>query len=151
MQIEELTTPDLIFPDLPGSDTPTVLRALADRAEQHGVVGNADLLYQRLFEREELGSTGIGEGVAIPHCKIAGLDGVKMAVAITTNDVDFGATDDRPVRLFVLIVSPDDNPADHLQALAAVSKWLKTDNHVQQILGLQNPAQIYELLRAERV
>ena len=56
MQIEELTEPGLIFPDLPGSDTPTVLRALADRVQQRGVVGDADMLYQRLFEREELGT-----------------------------------------------------------------------------------------------
>ena len=137
MQIEELTEPGLIFPDLPCSDTPTLLRALADLVQQRGVVGDADMLYQRLFEREELGSTGIGDGVAIPHCKIDGLDGVKMAVGISAKEVDFGATDDRPVRLFVLIVSPEDHPADHLHALAAVSKWLKTDNHVQRILGLQ--------------
>ncbi len=149
MHLGELTRPDLIFPDLAGSDTPTILRALADRIAARGLVKDADDLYRRLFEREELCSTAIGDGVAIPHCKVDDVDRVALAIGVTRRDVDFGAVDGQPVRLFFLIVSPSDTPAAHLQALAAVSKWLKADNHAARITGLEDAPAIYDLLQAE--
>jgi len=149
MHLGELTRPDLIFPDLAGSDTPTILRALADRLAAHGLVEDPDDLYRRLFEREELCSTAIGGGVAIPHCKVDNLDRVALAVGISGREIDFGADDKQPVHLFFLIVSPADDPAAHLKALAAVSKWLKADNHSARITGLQDAAAIYDLLQTE--
>ena len=149
MHLGELTRPDLIFPDLAGSDTPTILRSLADRLATHGLVEDADKLYRRLFEREELCSTAIGGGVAIPHCKVDNLDRVALAIGISDRDVEFGAVDKQPVRLFFLIVSPADDPAAHLKALATVSKWLKAGNHTARITGLQDASAIYDLLQAE--
>ena len=149
MRLAELTRPDLIFPDLPGSDVPTILRALADRVAERGLVPDVDDLYDRLFEREQLGSTGIGEGVAIPHCKIDGLDGVALAIGIAQRGVDFDAADGQAVRLFFLIVSPPEDPATHLKVLAAVSRWLKADDHVERIVSLRDRQAIYEHLQAE--
>lgn len=151
MQLGELTRPDLIYPDLPGSDAPTILRALADRMAASGLVSDVDALYDRLFEREQLGSTGIGSGVAIPHCKIEGIPAVVMAVGVSERDVDFGAADGEPVRLFFLILSPPDDPATHLKALAAVSRWLKADDHVQRIVDLPDRQSIYQFLRNEAI
>lgn len=154
MDLASLTRPELIYPRLPGSDAPTVLRALADRlaTELPGFVDpkveiEADEIYRRLLEREELGSTGIGAGVAVPHCKLKGLNDPVLAVGVVEDPVDFGAVDGQAVRLFLFLLSPEGAPARHLQALAAVSKWVKTNGHVADLLEKSRPEAVYELLR----
>lgn len=147
MSLDELTRVDLIFPEVPGLDSHTVLRALADRIAAKGLVDDPDTLYRGLCEREELGSTGVGSGVAIPHCKMEDLDEVVLAVGITRRAIDFGAVDGKPVRLFFVVVSPADRPASHLQTLAAISRWVKAGHHIEQIAHSSDPAEILDLLR----
>ena len=148
MGLASLTRPDLIFTDLPAADRSQVLRALADRLVQSGVGRRADELFRDLWEREQLGSTGIGGGVAIPHCKVQGLAKPVVALGLVPAGVDLGAADGEPVRLLFLVVSPSESPAAHLQALAAVSRWIKSGRHTG-ILGLRDPQAIYDLLEQE--
>lgn len=142
-----MTRPELIFPQIPGSDAPTLLRAFADRLAGEIPGTRADALYRRLLEREQLGSTGIGSGVAIPHCKLEGLARPVLAVGVTRQGIDFGAVDGEPVRLFFVLVSPQEAPAEHLQVLAGISKWVKADRHVDRILKSSDPETVYDLLR----
>ncbi len=146
MHLKTLTHPGLVFSDLACFDRPTLLRALADRLVHAGHFSDTDELYNRLWEREQLGSTGIGAGVAVPHCKMSGTSQVVVAVALLRKGVEFGAVDDKPVRLVFLVVSPEDQPAAHLHCLAAISKWIKADNHVERILEADDPSSIYGLL-----
>jgi fructose-specific phosphotransferase system IIA component len=147
--LDSLIGPELIFPELHGSDRPTVLRDFAERIAELGLVRDADSLYQKLWEREQLGSTGIGSGVAIPHCKMKGLDRAVLAVGLLRKGVDFGAVDDEPVKVLFLLVSPNDSPAEHLQALAAISRWVKADRHVDRVLKAPDRQAIYELFQHE--
>ena len=146
MRLSSLTRPDLIFVDLPGADGPTVLRAFAERVVERGIVADADQLYRRLLEREKLGTTALGHGVAVPHCKIDDLDKVVMAVGLFGKGVDFETIDDEPVRLLFLVISPNAAPAEHLRSLAAISRWVKADHHVERILEVGEPQAIFELL-----
>lgn len=146
MRLDSLTEPALIFPQIDASDRQEVLRSFSDRLADHDVIESADELYAKLLEREELGSTGVGAGVAIPHCKLADLSRVVLAIGITRRGVDFGAVDTKPVRLFFLVVSPTDAPAVHLQVLAAISRWLKQDSHASRVLELRDPEAIFHLL-----
>ena len=125
------------------------MRELVNRVVEAGVVEDADLMYQRLVEREELGSTAIGQGVAIPHCKMERLDRVVMAVGLSRRGVEFESEDGEPVQLFFLIVSPADTPAAHLRSLAAISKWVKADRHVERLLQLEESDDIWTLLKEE--
>jgi PTS system nitrogen regulatory IIA component len=149
MNLGSLTDPQLIYPDLPGETADGVLHALAVRVAARGLVDDAGKLEARLLEREQLGSTGIGAGVAVPHCKMKGLDRAVVAVGLKRRAVDFAAVDGEPVSLFFLVVSPDDQPAAHLQVLAAISRWVKADEHVERILGLSDQQQIYDFLHGE--
>jgi PTS system nitrogen regulatory IIA component len=142
-----LTRPELIFSDLPATDCRGVLRALADRVAATGLAGDAGALYRALLEREQLGSTGIGHGVAIPHCKLHGLEQCILAVGIARPPVDFGAADGEPVSLFFLVLSPDHNPAEHLQVLARISRWVRADRHVDELLGLPDRQAIHDFLK----
>ncbi|MDY7093116.1 MAG: PTS sugar transporter subunit IIA [Acidobacteriota bacterium] len=146
MHLQNLTRPELIFSELPGTDGPTVLRALAERVAAIAPQLEADNLYHRLLEREALSSTGIGDGVAIPHCKLQRLDNVLMAVGLSSEPVEFGAIDNKPVRLFFLVASPEKQPAEHLKALSSLSRWLKTDHHVDRMLELSAAEEIFRLL-----
>jgi nitrogen PTS system EIIA component len=150
MRLGSLTRPELIFLGLLAGDRTAVLRALAEKIAAQGLVHGADELYRKLLEREQLGSTGIGAGVAIPHCKLKGLGRGVVALALLDQGVDFGATDGLPVRLLFVVVSPSEAPAEHLQILAAISRWLKADRHVEKVLALHGRQagadEIYRLL-----
>ena len=149
MRLASLTRPDLIFLGLPGGDRQAVLHDLAQRVADRGRIGDSGELSLRLQEREQLGSTGVGGGVALPHCKLPGLSRGFVALGVTAEGVDFGAPDGQPVRVFFLIVSPSLSPAEHLQALAAISRWVKGDAHIAQLLSLSDPEAIYDLLGKE--
>lgn len=149
MRLDTLTRPELIFPALDASDREEVLRELARRLREREVVSDERELYDRLLEREELGSTGIGAGVAIPHCKLKRLSKAVLAVGVSRRPIDFGAMDTQPVRLFFLVVSPTDEPAVHLQVLASLSRWIKADSHVARMLDLSDPDAMYDLLAEE--
>lgn len=151
MHLGDLTRPDLIFPALAGSDRPTVLRALAEKLAATSVTDDPDKLYSRLWEREQLGSTAIGSGVAIPHCKMDGIEQVVVAIGFSPKGVDFEAEDGELVRLLFLVLSPDHAPAAHLQSLSAISKWVKTDRHVKDLLKIEDTQAIFEALQQEEV
>ena len=150
MLLGELTRPDLVFTDLPATDRQEVLRALAGRVAERGLVASGEDLFQRLWEREQLGSTGIGSGIAIPHCKLPGLEHGIVAVGLTMppgEGIDFGAADGKPVQVLFLVVSPSNSPAEHLQILAALSRWVRAGRHAEKILALRDPAAVYDLLQ----
>ncbi|HXO21762.1 MAG TPA: PTS sugar transporter subunit IIA [Thermoanaerobaculia bacterium] len=149
MRLGSLTGPELIFLGLPAADRSTFLHAFAEKVAERGLVRDAEELYGRLWERELLGSTGVGSGVAIPHCKLKGLRQGVVAVGVAAEGVDFGAADGRPVRVFFLVVSPVESPAEHLQMLAAISRWVKADRHLDQLLAQPDREAIYRLLRQE--
>jgi PTS system nitrogen regulatory IIA component len=149
VRLGSLTRPELVFPDLPAADRAEVLHAFADRLAATGLVRSGEELYERLWEREQLGSTGIGSGIAIPHCKLQGLARGIVAVGLVPEGVDFGVADGRPVQVLFLVVSPSGAPAEHLQILAAISRWARANHHAERILALRDPQQVYDLLRDE--
>jgi mannitol/fructose-specific phosphotransferase system IIA component (Ntr-type) len=148
MDLLSYTRPELILYPLPDDDRQTVLRAFAQRLQEQGVVADAERLLAKLIDRENLGSTGIGSGVAIPHCKLSNLEAPVLAIGLSRKPgVAFGAVDDRPVRLFFVLVSPEDNPAAHLQVLAAVSRWIKNQAPLERLLSCKRPESLYALLQ----
>lgn len=125
MEVSDLARRDLVFAGIEGSDRSAILRQLSSRLTEHGVAKRADRLFEALWEREELQSTGVGCGVAIPHCKVRGLKKVVMAVATCSENVDFDAPDGEPVRLIFLLLSPAKSAVVHLKSLASLSSWLR--------------------------
>lgn len=149
MRLAALVRPELIFPRLSAVDRLGVLQAFAERLAGLGLIPQGEALYQKLCEREQLGSTGIGSGIAIPHCKLPGLGHGVVALGLVPAGVDFGAIDGNPVKLFFLVLSPPESPAEHLQILAAISRWIKADGHAEAILELPDADAIYRFLQQE--
>jgi nitrogen PTS system EIIA component len=112
-------------------------------AREYGL--DAGFVVERLTERERLGSTGFGGGVAIPHGKVDGLDHVVGMFAVTEKPVDFQAVDDLPVDLIFCLLSPPDSGSAHLKALAQVSRWLRDRNFVAKLRGAGSTDSVYAL------
>lgn len=107
---------------------------------------SANDVTERLVDRERLGSTGFGGGVAIPHGKIKGLDRVVGVFARLASPIDFAAIDDMPVDLVFLLLSPPDAGVEHLKALARVSRKLRDRTFVAKLRGAGSPDALYALL-----
>jgi mannitol/fructose-specific phosphotransferase system IIA component (Ntr-type) len=136
-----------IYLDLDGGSMADTLGEMARRLKASGDVKDADELTRRLIEREKLGCTGLGNGLAIPHCKLAGLEGVLVAIGVVPGGVDFRALDGRPVRLVLVVLSPSDAPAGHLQALARISRLVKTPGVAEAILSASTPDEAARILK----
>lgn len=136
-----------IYLDLPGGSMEGTLAEMARRLHASGDVRDASALAAKLVEREKLGCTGLGNGLAIPHGKLPGLDGVLVAIGVVPGGVDFHALDGRPVRLLLLVLSPADAPAGHLQALARISRLVKTPGVTEALLSAESPEEALRALR----
>ena len=150
VDIRDLARRDLVFVDVDGRDRTSILKRLASMVSEKGTVAcSADRLYESLWEREELQSTGVGDGIAIPHCKVRGLKEVIMAVATCSQDVDFDAPDGQPVRLVFLLLSPAKAAVVHLRSLAALSSWLRDQDDLADRLVGRSADDIFAVLVPE--
>lgn len=145
MHIADILRPGCVIADLSGASVASVLAELARPvAAEAGL--DAGTLSAGLQARERLGSTGIGEGVAVPHCKVPGLASLTAALGRSHEGVDFRALDGKPTRLFVALFAPERAGAEHLQALARVSRLLKRPEFRRALLDAPDAAAMYRLV-----
>ncbi len=125
MKISALIPETAILPDLKSHDKTAVLKEISEAIhQQHETLPEAEI-YQLLSEREKLGSTGIGNGVAIPHGKHSKLDHLIVVFARSRDGVNFESQDGEPTHLFFVLIAPEDSAGLHLKALAKLSRLLK--------------------------
>lgn len=110
-----------------------------------------DRLLAALEERESLGSTGLGNGIAIPHGKVAGLKRVTAVFARLGEPVDFDAIDDQPVDLIMMLLAPVGSGADHLKALARVARILRTESTVEALRATTDPERLHAILTSTKI
>ena len=124
MDMTDLITPQSVIPDLRAGSKAEVLAVLAKRAaELTGL--DPTTVYHGLIERERLGTTGVGNGIAIPHARLADLERLCVVFARLPRPIDFEAIDEHPVDLVVLLLTPEGAGADHLKALSRISRLLR--------------------------
>jgi PTS system nitrogen regulatory IIA component len=140
-----LTGPDAVLAQVKASGKKALLAELAGRA---ATVFKLDerKLFDRLLERERLGSTGIGGGIAIPHGRLPALDKPVGLFARLVHPVDFDSIDERPVDIVFLLVAPEGAGADHLKALARVSRLLRDRSLVEKLRATESADALYALL-----
>jgi PTS system nitrogen regulatory IIA component len=140
-----LTGPDAVLASVKASGKKALLAELASRA---ATVLKLDerKLFDRLLERERLGSTGIGGGIAIPHGRLGNLDKPCGLFARLAHPVDFDSIDERPVDIVFLLVAPEGAGADHLKALARVSRLLRDRSLVEKLRATESADALYALL-----
>jgi PTS system nitrogen regulatory IIA component len=149
MRITDILPEALVIPALQGQSKDEVLRELATHlANAHAEV-DAQRLLEVLWERERLGSTAIGDGIAIPHGKLPGLKTVLAAFGRHEQGIDFQSLDGNPTKLFFLLVAPEDSVGLHLKALARVSRLLKEPAFRNQLMAVTDRHDLYETIRRE--
>jgi PTS system nitrogen regulatory IIA component len=145
MEIVELITPDHVVPNLRATSKKQALQELSRRAA--GITGlHERAVFDILLERERLGTTGVGHGIAIPHGKLPGLDKLYGLFARLDEPVDFDAIDEQPVDLIFLLLAPETAGADHLKALARISRMLRDGKFCEKLRGCTSAEAIHGLL-----
>jgi mannitol/fructose-specific phosphotransferase system IIA component (Ntr-type) len=146
--MSDFVVKDAIVPDLTATSKEGVIREMVESLRSAGNFkgGEPDDIVKAILKRELLGSTGIGRGVAIPHTKHACVEKLVGTVALSKAGVGFDSLDGEPVHVFVLLVSPQDRPGDHLRALENVSRRLREDGFVRSLRQATTRERIWELL-----
>jgi PTS system nitrogen regulatory IIA component len=145
MEIADLITPRSVVAQLRALNKKQALQELAKRAAAMSGL-HERTIYDVLIERERLGTTGIGTGVGIPHGKLPGLDRLYGIFARLERPIPFEAIDDQPVDLIFLLLAPETAGADHLKALAIVSRLLRDRAVCEKLRGTDNADALYALL-----
>jgi PTS system nitrogen regulatory IIA component len=145
MEITDLITPSRVVAQLRATNKKQALQELAKRAAVMTGIQERTI-YDVLVERERLGSTGIGMGIGIPHGRLPGLDKLCGIFARFDRPVPFDAIDDQPVDLMFLLLAPEGAGADHLKALARVSRLLRDRTVCEKLRGTDNADALYALL-----
>jgi PTS system nitrogen regulatory IIA component len=146
MKLSELLEEDNIIPDLKAKDKKGVLEELAEVMTHHEPSLDTGSLIRVLLERERLGSTGIGDGVAIPHGKLRGVTHPIISFGRSLKGLDFESMDGQPAFLFFLLVAPENSASVHLKALAKIAKILKNGSFRKVLMEASTKEELYQII-----
>ncbi len=149
MKLLDIISPECIKSPLSAGDKQGVIGELVDLLAQAGRVRDPKSLKEAVWTREQTRTTGIGNGLAIPHGKCAGVEQIAVAIGRPAAPMDFQAIDSKPVRLIVLLASPPDKTSDHIQALAHIARLMTMDQFREQVYAAKSAQQIFDLLRSQ--
>ncbi|EKF44404.1 PTS IIA-like nitrogen regulatory protein PtsN [Nitratireductor indicus] len=145
MDLSDLIEPKAVVPALKANSKKQLLQLLAEKAA--AVTGLPEReVFDTILQRERLGSTGVGNGIAIPHGKLPGIQRITGVFARLETPVDFEAIDDQPVDLVFLLLAPEGAGADHLKALSRIARVLRDADTVAKIRGTKDAAAIHSFL-----
>ena len=145
MDLRDLITPEGVVPALKVKNKKQALQELADKAAALTGINSREI-FESLLQRERLGSTGVGRGIAIPHGKIGGIKQIFTLFARLDEKIDFEAMDGEPVDLIFLLLAPETAGADHLKALARISRLLRDPAAIEKLRGSTDRAALYSVL-----
>ena len=145
MDLSDLIRPESILPVLKAKNKKHALQELSASAALLTDIPERDI-FDTLLQRERLGSTGVGQGIAIPHGKISGLNGIVGLLARLEKPIDFEAVDAEPVDLVFLLLAPESAGADHLKALARISRFLRIPTAVESLRAAGSSDAVYDIL-----
>lgn len=148
MKLTDFVVKSAIVPDLKATSKEDVIREMVASLKNSGNIKAEDenAVVEAILKREELGSTGIGNGVAVPHTKHPSADQLVATVAISRGGVDFSSLDGESVFILFLLVSPPDRPGDHLRGLENISRHLRSQDFCNFLKQSKTTADIWELL-----
>ncbi len=146
MRLSEIFKPQSVIHDLKAHDKKGVLEELSQVITEQEKSLNKGTLLQVLLERERLGSTAIGDGVALPHGKLRGLDKLLISFGRSIDGLDFDSIDEQPAYLFFLLLAPENSAGMHLKFLAKMSRMLKDGNFRQRLMGAKTREEIYKII-----
>jgi PTS system nitrogen regulatory IIA component len=149
MRLIDILDESSIVEDLQASNKKEALTHLVEAMATSSQELNEQEILDVLLEREELGSTGIGDGIAIPHGKSKGLANIISGFGLSKEGIDFDSLDGKPAHLFFLLVAPEDSVGTHLKMLARISRMLKNVDFRKKLLAANSQHEIYQIISEE--
>ena len=149
MKIEEILRKESVIADLLGDSKVKVIKEMTQCLKKNNFIKNDQALFETLMEREKLGSTGIGENVAIPHGKSDEVTQIITVLARSKKGVEFESLDQKPVHFVCMVIAPAHSTGQHLKVLARVSRIFKNQGIREEILEAENSDTIYSILMNE--
>jgi fructose-specific phosphotransferase system IIA component len=146
VQLTDLLGPERIKIPLVSSTKDEILEELVEVVGRQGSIRDLSEVLRAVREREEVLSTGIGSGVAIPHGKSAGITDLSLVAGVTPGGIDFEALDGKPVNLFFLLVGPETAAGQHVKALSRISRLLRRDSFRVRLTQAETPEQFYSII-----
>ncbi|QDT67012.1 PTS sugar transporter subunit IIA [Calycomorphotria hydatis] len=149
MNLTDFVVPEAILADLKAETKEEAIRAMVASLKDTGSISadEEEGIVAAIMKREELGSTGIGNGVAVPHTKHPSVDKLIATVALTHDGVDFASLDGEDVYILFLLVSPPDKPGDHLRGLENISRHLRSQNFCSFLKQAKSREEVLDLLK----
>jgi PTS system nitrogen regulatory IIA component len=149
MQILDFLSVDSVKLTIESKNKKDAIKELVEVLVKSGKVKDKKKMIQTLMEREELGSTGIGQGIAIPHGKSDTVSDLAAAFGVSADGVSFDSLDGEPVNIFFLLVAPEGAAGAHLKALARISSLLKDKYFRKSLLSAQSPEEVIKIIQEE--
>ncbi len=143
MKIAELLREQCVVADIRGKTKKEIITELVETLANARLIEDIEAVVNVVMEREKLGSTGIGNGVAIPHGKLKNISNIMCAFGRSVNGVDFDAVDRAPVHIFFLVLAPEDSASLHLKVLSRITKILRDQSLRKKVIKLSNRHDIY--------
>ena len=135
--------------DLKSKNKNSVIRELYDNIKSAGKIKDEALGYKDVCLREEMGSTGIGKGVALPHAKTKAVDEVVLTLGISKEGVEYGSVDEESVKILFMFLCPEEKTQEYLKVLARISRWIKEESFRERLLKAKSKEEIMEIIKNE--
>jgi mannitol/fructose-specific phosphotransferase system IIA component (Ntr-type) len=146
-KLNQLLRPERVRIRLSGTTKAEIINALVDLLDGHEDIDSLDVVRNAIFDREEMMSTGVGKGLGLPHAKTSAATDTVAAFATTEEPVDFGAIDDNPIRLLLLLVGPKEHKSKHIKLLGRISRLVSRDPLRERLIAADAPETVIEILR----
>jgi fructose-specific phosphotransferase system IIA component len=148
LTVNEILDPQCVIVPLQAATKREAIDQLVDSMAAAGRISDADAVKKAVWDREQQRSTGIGEGLAIPHGKTTAAPRLTLAVGRMAQPIDYDSIDRKPVKLVVLLVSPPEKTSEHIQALGRISRLMTSAEFRERVYSAQDPEQLVELFRS---
>lgn len=149
MKISDLLTEDFVVTNLEGGSKKDIINAMVDLAAKSPKVLDIEKMRASVFEREQIMSTGVGDGFAIPHGKTDAVSDIVGAFAVTAEPIDYESLDEKPVRLVFLLVSKANAVGVHIKLLSRISRLMNKAEFRNRLLDMHSPKEIIEMFKLE--
>ncbi len=149
MALVDLIGPEVVKIPLEGQSKPAVIRELIEVLREAGKISEVDSAYRAVLDRENRGSTGLENGIAVPHAKSDTVRTLTVAIGISPRGVDFESLDGKPCHLFFLMLAPPDQSGPHIEALAEIARITRSQAFCNLLVGARTPQEVVDLFREE--
>jgi fructose-specific phosphotransferase system IIA component len=149
MRLTDVLTEDLTNISLKGTTRDECIKELIDKLAENKKISGGKKIFEAVLEREKIMTTGVGNGIAIPHCKHADSPEFAVCLGIQSKGVDFQSIDKNPVKIIFLLVGPENNPGLHIKLLSRISRLMSNEDLRQQLISCETNQEAYTLIHDE--